>query len=111
MPPELGAVVLRAIEKRTEDRYQSAAALLSALEQTASATTQSAGSNPTLTLPMPSEQEQGGIDRTAKLADGDLADSDAGILRHRIGVVMIVGASAVILAVAVVLLYQVLLGL
>lgn len=113
--PELAAVILRAIEKRPEDRYQSAAALLSALGQdTASATNQPAGGPPTLTLPTPpqqhQDQDQGQVDTTAQPADGYLADPDAGALRHRIGVLMIISASAAILAVAALLLYQALTG-
>lgn len=116
VPPELAAVILRAIAKRPEDRYQSAAALRSALEQdTASETTQHVGSNRTLTLPRPLEQDQDGLDRVAQLTDDDpaepdLADSDQGVLGYRIGVVMIVIASAAILAVVALLLYQALVG-
>lgn len=115
--PELAAVVMRAIEKRPEDRYQNAAALLSALEQdTVGATKQPAGGITTPTLPTPpkrdhdQDQDQDRIDTIARPADGDLADPETGTLRHRIGVVMIVGASAAILAVAAFLLYQALTG-
>lgn len=116
--PELAAVILRAIAKRPADRYQNAAALLSALEpETTSAATrtvatQPAGGNRTLSLPtpLPAEQERAVPDRVTVLTDDDLADSDAGTLRHRIGVVMIVSASAAILAIAALLFYQVLLG-
>ncbi len=111
--PELAAVILRAIAKRPEGRYQNAAALLSALEQHAtSATTQTARGHRTLTLPTPRPAEQDGADadRLALQIDDDLADPAEGARRRRIGIVMIISACAAILAVAALLLYQSLLG-
>ncbi len=107
--PELAAVILRAIATRPEDRYQNAAALLSALEQdTTSGTAQPAGGH--RTVPLPAEQDQAAPDRVVRLTGDDVADSDAGTLRHRIGVGMIVTASAALLVLAAVLLYQALVG-
>lgn len=112
--PELATVVLRALAKQPDERYQSAAELRSALpHDTAGATTQRMPPGGTLLLPPvrggePAAAAQAG--REPELDDPELDEPDPaearGRTRRKLGIVLIVAACAAILAVAALLLFQ-----
>ena len=59
-PPILGAIIMRCLEKRPADRWQTAEELLSQLEPLA---TPSGGMTPTQTRPVEATQDNGEIER------------------------------------------------
>jgi TolB-like protein/Flp pilus assembly protein TadD/predicted Ser/Thr protein kinase len=97
-PPDLDRIILRALEKDPEDRYQHIDDMLSELRRLQKQTTR--------VIRPPDEQERGNVPAAVRLATGPVAIERPRSPRRRLRVMLIAGAAVLIVVIGLFLLIQ-----